>query len=153
MTANRCTLSCVMAESLLIKPRQAECAKAIKPVKTPAELFFEVSLQAGSVSESAMPRMLYDNTLLLVGCKTPRSRFIATYYRAQEIRHHHDQRLQVLLITMCISGSAIVRRKGAYSDLMAPLLSKLFCNFSQVYNVGHSQRCREHDDLSCLTET
>ena len=43
---------------LLIKPRQAECAKAMKPVSTPEEVFFEVSRHAGNVSESVMPRML-----------------------------------------------------------------------------------------------
>ena len=47
-----------MAVSLPIKPRQAECAKAMEPASTPAELVFEVGLHAGSVSESAMPRML-----------------------------------------------------------------------------------------------
>ena len=38
----------------------------------------------------------------------------------------------------------------AYSNLMTPLLSKLFCNSPQVHNVRQSQRCCEHENFSCL---
>ena len=39
---------------------------------------------------------------------------------------------------------------SAHSNHMAPLLSKLFCNFPQVHNVRQSQRCCEHENLPCL---
>ena len=47
-----------MAVLFLIRPWQADCAKAMKLLNTLAEVFLEVNLHAGSVSKSAMPRIL-----------------------------------------------------------------------------------------------